>query len=84
VAGTTAFVRCSCGLLNDERTPDGKKYYYLFDGLGSIVAMTNSTGAEVNKYDYDPYGNLISQTEQSGLDNPWKFASGSLRTQQLS
>jgi RHS repeat-associated protein len=78
VAGTTAFVRCRCGLLNDERTPDGKKYYYPFDGLGSIVAMTNSTGAEVNKYDYDPYGNMISQTEQSGLNNPWKFAGGFL------
>ncbi|GCE12152.1 hypothetical protein [Tengunoibacter tsumagoiensis] len=24
-AGTTEYVRCSCGLLNNERTPDGKK-----------------------------------------------------------
>ncbi|MDQ2887663.1 MAG: RHS repeat-associated core domain-containing protein [Chloroflexota bacterium] len=75
---TTAFVRCSCGLLNDERTPDGKKYYYLFDGQDSVVAMTDGSGHEVNAYDDDPYGNMINSTEQSGLSNPWKFASGFL------
>ncbi len=77
-SGTTHFVRCSCGLLNNERTPDGKKYYYLFDGLGTIVGMTDSTGSDVNRYVYDPYGNIISQQEQSGLNNPWKFAGGYL------
>ncbi|GCE11756.1 hypothetical protein [Tengunoibacter tsumagoiensis] len=46
--GTTEYVRCSCGLLNNERTPDGKKYDYLFDGLDSVVGMTDSTGQEVN------------------------------------
>ena len=71
-------MRCSCGLLNNERTPDGKKYYYLFDGLGSIVGMTDSSGSEVNRYDYDPYGNMLNQQEQSGLNNPWKFAGGYL------
>jgi RHS repeat-associated protein len=68
----------SCGLLNHERSPDGKKYYSLFDGLGSIVGMTDSAGNDVNRYDYDPYGNIISQQEQSGLNNPWKFAAGYL------
>ncbi|MFL5666277.1 MAG: RHS repeat-associated core domain-containing protein [Ktedonobacteraceae bacterium] len=77
-SGTMYFRRCSCGLLNHERTPDGKKYYYLFDGLGSIVGMTDSAGNEVNRYVYDPYGNIISQQEQSGLNNPWKFAAGYL------
>ncbi len=77
-AGTTAFVRCSCGLLNSERTPDGKTYYYLFDGLGSIVGMTDSAGKEVNGYDYDPYGNLLNSKEQSGVTNPWKYAGGYL------
>jgi RHS repeat-associated protein len=64
--------------LNDERTPDGKKYYYLFDGLGSIVAMTDGSGHEVNSYDYDSYGNMVNSVEQSGLNNPWKFAGGFL------
>jgi RHS repeat-associated protein len=79
--GTTShYVRCSCGLLNDERTPDGKKYYYLFDGLGSIVGMTDSTGSEVNRYDYDPYGVMLHQQEQSGFTNLFKFAGGQYRS----
>ena len=53
-SGTTEYVRCSCGLLNSLHTPDGKKYYYLFDGEGSIVGVTDSTGTDVNRYDYDP------------------------------
>ncbi len=39
-SGTTYFTRCSCGLLNNERMPNGNRYYYLFDGLGSVVGMT--------------------------------------------
>jgi RHS repeat-associated protein len=79
--GTTShYVRCSCGLLNDERTPDGKKYYYLFDGLGSIAGMTDSTGSEVNRYDYDPYGVMLHQQEQSGFTNLFKFAGGQYRS----
>ncbi|WP_126580882.1 RHS repeat-associated core domain-containing protein [Tengunoibacter tsumagoiensis] len=38
--------------------------------------MTNSAGQEVNAYKYDPYGNIVSQQEQSGLNNPWKYAGG--------
>jgi hypothetical protein len=41
-------------MLNSERTSAGKVYYYLFDGLGSIVGMTDSTGALVATYGYDP------------------------------
>ena len=40
--------------------------------------MTDSAGSDVNRYVYDPYGNIISQQEQSGLNNPWKFAAGYL------
>ncbi|MFL5666278.1 MAG: RHS repeat-associated core domain-containing protein [Ktedonobacteraceae bacterium] len=31
-----------------------------------------------NSYNDDPYGTIISQQEQSGLNNPWKVASGYL------
>jgi len=40
--------------------------------------MTDSSGNEVNRYDYNPYGQVINQQEQSGLNNPWKFAGGYL------
>ena len=61
-SGTTYYTRCSCakGTLVDERTPSGA-YYYLFDGLGSIVGLTDSNGTLVSTYQYDPYGNLTAR-----------------------
>ena len=62
-------MRCSCGLLNDERTPDGKKHSSLFDSLDSVVGPTDSsTGSEVNAYAYDPYGVILHETQQ--VTNP--------------
>jgi len=74
-SGTTYYTRCSCakGTLVDERTPAGA-YYYLFDGLGSIVGLTDSNGTLVSTYQYDPYGNLTSST--GSVANPWRFAAG--------
>jgi YD repeat-containing protein len=76
-SGTTYYTRCSCakGTLVDERTPTGA-YYYLFDGLGSIVGLTDSNGTLVSTYQYDPYGNLTSST--GSVANPWRFAGGYL------
>ena len=36
-------------------TPTGTSYYHR-DFLGSIRSVTNATGAELWRYDYDPYG----------------------------
>jgi RHS repeat-associated protein len=63
-------------MLNSERTPDGKIYYYLFDIHGSIVGMTDSSGNDVNRYGYDPFGNYAAQVTQRGLSNPWGYAGG--------
>ncbi len=74
-SGTTYYTRCDCagGTLIDERTPSGA-YYYLFDGLGSIVGLTDSNGTLVSTYQYDPYGNLTSST--GSVANSWRFAGG--------
>jgi RHS repeat-associated protein len=77
-SGTTYFTRCSCGLLNNERIPNGSRYYYLFDGLGSIVGMTSDSGSKVNSYDYDAYGVMLNQVEKTGVNNPFKYAGGYL------
>jgi RHS repeat-associated protein len=58
------------GGLISERLPGGT-YYYLYDGLGSVVALTDSSGNIVNQYKYDPYGNAITATEQ--VSNPFRF-----------
>ncbi|GCE25991.1 type IV secretion protein Rhs [Dictyobacter alpinus] len=77
VAGnTTEYVRCSCGMLNSERTSAGKVYYYLFDGLGSIVGMTDSAGNMAASYDYDPFGGVAGSVIQPGVNNPWQYAGG--------
>ncbi|GCE28124.1 hypothetical protein KDA_36080 [Dictyobacter alpinus] len=73
---TTEYVRCSCGLLNSERTSAGKVYYYLFDGLGSIVGLTDSAGNMAASYDYDPFGAIAGSVIQTGVNSPWQYAGG--------
>ncbi|MDD5518962.1 MAG: RHS repeat-associated core domain-containing protein [Candidatus Omnitrophica bacterium] len=34
----------------------GNTYYYLSDGLGSVSELTDSSGAVLEKYSYDPFG----------------------------
>jgi len=71
---TTYYTRCSCGMLLNERLPGGGKYYYLFDGQGSVVGLTGSNGNEVNAYDYDPYGVMLNETQ--GQPNPFQYEGG--------
>lgn len=49
------YTRDPGGTLLGERTPSGD-YYYVEDANGSVVALTNSTGAVANQYAYDPWG----------------------------
>src|SRR5207247_2023519 len=58
ITGTTYFTRLPDGTLLSERTPSGTDYY-LVDGLGSTLAVTNSAGSVVNSYSYDPYPAVI-------------------------
>ncbi len=62
-------------------TPDGEvlserlstgTYCYLHDGLGSVVALTDSSGSVVNSYAYDPYGNTTSGS--GTVANPFRYA----------
>jgi RHS repeat-associated protein len=50
------------------------RYYFTFDGLGSITGLTDSTGARVNTYRYDPYGQLLSSNET--LPQPFRYTGG--------
>jgi RHS repeat-associated protein len=36
--------------------------YYVFDGQGSVRALTSGTGAITDTYDYDAFGNLVNKT----------------------
>lgn len=39
------------------------RYYYVTDGQGSVVALTDGTGNVVNRYAYDAWGTLTSASE---------------------
>ncbi len=72
--GVTAyFTRTPGGALVSMRI-DGQSYYYVTNYQGSVVALTNSAGAQVTSCGYDPYGNLISASGTVG--QPFGYAGG--------
>jgi len=51
-------------------TASGTKYYYHFDGLGSVIALSNISGGIVERYSYDVYG---EPNRVSAVGNPYMF-----------
>jgi RHS repeat-associated protein len=76
---TARYVRDDDGALVSI-TQSGVRRYFVADALGSIVALTTSTGAVDGAYRYDPYGNTLSS---SGTRQPWGFAGEYLDTNGL-
>ncbi len=66
----TAYYVYGLGLVS-RITPDGHAYFYHYDGIGSAIAITDSTGAIVNKYAYDEFGNVLKSEET--ITNPFKY-----------
>jgi RHS repeat-associated protein len=77
--GTTRYVTGSGGLPLEQVTSTGSVYYYHLDQLGSVRAITDSTGTPQNTYAFDPYGNVTSST--APLANPFGFAGQYLDTE---
>jgi RHS repeat-associated protein len=46
------------------------EYYYHFDGLGSVIALSDSTGNVVETYAYSPYGKV---SQASSVGNPYLY-----------
>jgi len=57
----------------------GGIYYYHFDGLGSVVALSDNAGAIVERYEYSAYGKtqILSPNYEprttSSYENPYMF-----------
>jgi RHS repeat-associated protein len=47
-------------LISQSRS--GTKSFYLYDGLGTTKALTDSNGVVTDRYIYDAYGNILSST----------------------
>ncbi len=86
-AGATTFTNTLLGVSAGETTgytrdPAGglvgirgsNRSYYLFDGLGSVVAVTSSSGSVTNSYTYDPFG-VTTETKAllTNVFNPWRY-----------
>ena len=68
------------GLAPISMTAGTKTAYYAYDGLGSVVNLTSSTGATWWTYSYLPYGGVRTATKNSNQapDNLLRFAGGYL------
>ena len=49
---------------------NGNRYFYHFDGSGSVVALTGTNGVVVERYAYGPYGET---TNTSSVGNPYRY-----------
>lgn len=76
------------------RTPDGelvslrrgaRTFYYVTDRLGSVLALVGRVregftfrAAAVNRYEYDPWGKVLTESELPAARQPFRFASAEL------
>jgi len=52
---------------------DGNERYYVFDALGSVLALTDETGAVTDTYAYDEYG--VQMATSGTCENSARYAS---------
>jgi RHS repeat-associated protein len=51
--------------------------YYIYDGTGRVVMLTDHNGNMADTYTYDPQGSLLSDTQGTNWDfNPWDARGG--------
>jgi RHS repeat-associated protein len=54
-------------------------YFYHYDGLGSVIALSNASGKPSAAYVYDPWGNpLLSVSDSVGTKNKFRFTGEAL------
>ncbi len=49
-------------------------YYYHYNHKGDVVALTDGTGKLAAYYEYDAWGNTMTQARKSGVDNPYRYS----------
>ena len=52
------------------------EFYYLYNAQGNVTTLTNTTGVSTNSYDYDSFGNTITQTGTSS--NSYQYSTKEL------
>ncbi|MDE6759160.1 MAG: hypothetical protein K2J90_00605 [Lachnospiraceae bacterium] len=46
--------------------------YYQYNNHGDVISVLDQAGAIKNEYDYDAFGNAI--TEKETVSNPYRYA----------
>ncbi len=59
------------GGIISRRPGVGGSQYYLYDGLGNVTRLTDSTGKVVQTYTYEAFGNVVAQS--GTITNPYQF-----------
>jgi RHS repeat-associated protein len=74
--GSTYYTRDSSGTVLGERNPSGGSgnYYFLFDGLGSVVGVCDATGVVKDTFKYSPFGESVAAS--APIADPWRFQGG--------
>lgn len=54
---------------------NGTTYYYVANLQGDVMQLVNSSGTAVASYEYDPYGNIVSQSGDMAEINPLRYRS---------
>lgn len=74
-ASGTRTARYTLGIGMDEiiarKDADGT-FFYHYDGLGSVTAITDSTGKVMARYDYEPFGRMKEATGAT-INNPYTY-----------
>ncbi|WP_133412043.1 RHS repeat domain-containing protein [Vallicoccus soli] len=66
--------RYTQGLDTIAMTTGAGTFYYHYDGLGSVTALTNATGTVQAQYNYEAYGDLRRSTQTAGAPtNPLRY-----------
>ncbi len=58
-----------------QRGSATNRYWYTLDGRGNVVALTDSTGAVVDRYAYDPYGENLPEGTSETVPQQLRYAS---------
>jgi RHS repeat-associated protein len=51
----------------------GLQSFYQFDGLGSVVTVTDGAASQKASYDYEPWGSVIGGADLLGTKNKFRF-----------
>lgn len=76
--GSTFYTRDPNGTFL-SMTDSANTYYYLYDGQGNVIGLSNGSGILVGNYTYDPYGITTATNDggtTAGTANPFRYHAG--------